>query len=62
MLRNNIPGHVTGNTKEAIITGLINVNSAAVACDSEDTITFVDANDRLVASASGETKEITLTR
>lgn len=35
---------ITGNTKEAIINGFINVANVAAACGSEDTITFVDGN------------------
>ena len=35
---------ITGNTKEAIITGLITLNNVQTACASEDTITFVDGN------------------
>jgi len=35
---------ITGNSKEAKIYGLVEVNGAAVACAAEDTITFVDGN------------------
>ena len=35
---------LTGNSLENTIFGLISVNSTHVACASEDTITFVDAN------------------
>jgi len=34
----------TGNTHENIIDGILEVNGAAVACDDEDTISFVTGN------------------